>query len=324
MRMTKWLNFLPILISLAAFCGGASAQDYPNKPVRLLVGFAAGGAPDIIGRLLGQRLSESLGQQFIVENRPSAGGLTVSQAVAKAPPDGYLLLVADVSQLAIAPFVFPSVGYDSLRDYAPISMAMVTPLFIAVQPSLPINTFRELIAYAKAHPGKLNYGSAGIGTIHHISMEAIKSALGLDIVHVPYKGGGQSMPAFLSGEVAVLASALSVMAPHVKAGKARLLAIGAPQRSSIARDVPTVADVIPGFDYSSEIGLLAPAGTPPAIVSRLSLEVNKALKHPEVLARLAVMGSEAVGTTPEAYAENIRRNLEKYAKAVKIAGAKVE
>jgi tripartite-type tricarboxylate transporter receptor subunit TctC len=322
--MKRWPNTLLILAGLTAWCGGAAAQDYPAKPVRMMVGFAAGGAPDIVGRLLAQRLSESLGQQFVVENRPSAGGITATQAVAKAAPDGYTLLVTDISQVAIAPFVFPSVPYDPVKDFAPISMAVITPLFYAVQPSLGINTFQDLIAYAKANPGKLNYGSAGIGSIHHLSMEAIKSSLGLNIVHVPYKGGGQSTPAFLAGEVSLLASALSALGPHAKAGKAKLLAIGTPQRFSIAPDVPTVAEFVPGFDFSSEIGLTAPAGTPPAIVSRLSAEVNKALKHPDVLARLAAMGSEAVGTTPEGYADNIRRNLEKYSRAVKIAGAKVE
>lgn len=322
--MKKWLNFLLMLSGMAASCGGAYAQDYPNKTVRLIVGFAAGGAPDIVARMLGQRLSESLGQQFIVENRPSAGGITGSLAVAKATPDGYTLLVADVSQLAIAPFVFSSVPYDSLKDFAPISLAAVVPLFFAVQPSLPINTFQDLIAYAKARPGQLNYGSAGIGTIHHLATEAIKASLGLDIVHVPYKGGGQSVPAFLSGEVSLLASALSALGPHARAGKARLLAVGATQRFRIAPEVPTVSEFIPGYDFSSEIGVLAPAATPPAVVSRLSQEIIRALKHPDGLARLAAMGADAAGTTPEAYADNIRRNVEKYSKAVKISGAKAE
>jgi tripartite-type tricarboxylate transporter receptor subunit TctC len=312
------------LLALAGWVDAAIAQEYPAKPVKIMVPYAAGGAPDVIARLVGQRLSEVWSQQFVVENRTGAGGITATVAVAKAPADGYTLLVADIAQLAINPYLFSKLPYDTLKDLAPISLAAVTPMFVAVNPTAQINSFEELVSKAKAQPGRLSYGSAGIGSVHHIAMESINAGSAIQILHVPYKGSGQSVPAFLGGEVQVVVSALPALGPHVRAGKVKLLAVTAPHRFYQAPEVPSVAEFLPGYDFASEIGFLAPAGTPPALVSKLSAEIVKALKHPDVQSRLAAVGSESVGTTPQAYTENIRRNLEKYSTAVRISGAKAD
>ena len=305
-------------------CGIVSAQNYPAKPVKLIVGYAPGGTPDVIARVMAQRLSVTMGQQFIVDNKPGAGGLVSTQTVAKSPPDGYTLLVADVGQLAISPFMFKQPGFDLAKDFAPISMVAVTPLFIVVNPSLKIASFKDFVAHAKANPGKLSYGSAGIGSIHHISMESLKAELGLDIAHVPYKGSGQSVPAFMAGDVEVLAGAYPALRPAIDSNKATLLAVSSLKRFSHQPNVPAISETVKGFDFPSEVGFLAPAGTPPDIIRKLNVEINKVLKEPELLTRLEGLGSEAAGTTPEGYSANLKANLAKYQSAVRISGAKAE
>jgi tripartite-type tricarboxylate transporter receptor subunit TctC len=322
--MNPWLKLFAVAISLFAFAGSGAAQDYPNKPVRLIVGYAPGGTPDVMARVIGERLSKAMGQAFVVENKPGAGAIPATEFVARAAADGYTLLVADIGQLAITPFLFKKVPFDPIKDFAPISMVASTPLFIAVNPSLNVTTFQDLVARAKKEPGKFSYGSAGIGSIHHISMESLKHELGVDIVHVPYKGSGQSVPAFMAGDVTVLAGALPALLPAIQGNKAKLLAVTSSRRFSTRSDIPTVAETMKGYEYPSEVGFLAPAGTPPAIINRLATEINKQLKDPEVIKRLEALGSDAVGTTPAEYAENLRRNMQKYEKAVKISGAKVE
>ncbi len=321
--ISKWFRMVFVL-ALAVCTGSVQAQDYPSRPVRLLVPYAAGGTPDVFARLFGQRLSETFGQQFVVENRPGAGGISATDAVAKAPADGYTLLVADIPQLAINPYLFSKLPYDPVKDFAPVSVIATIPNFLVVQPSLQVNSLPEFIALAKAKPGQFNYGSPGIGSLGHIAMESFKAALGLDIVHVPYKGSGQSVPAFLSGDLTMLFTALAAVTSHIKAGKAKPLAVTSPTRSLQFPDVPTVSEFIPGYSFVGEIGVLAPAGTSAAIVSRLSTEIAKGLKHPDVVQRLTALDAVPVGNTPEAYTENIRQNLQRFAKAVKISGAKVE
>ena len=307
-----------------AICASASGQQYPDKPVKLVVAYAPGGTPDVIARVLAQRLSKSMGQAFIVENKPGAGGLVANQAVAKSPPDGYTLLVADVGQLAVSQFLFANPGFDTMKDFAPICLVAVTPLFIAINPNLKITTFKEFVSYAKANPGKLSYGSAGIGSIHQLSMEMLKADLGLDITHVPYKGSGQSVPAFLAGDIPVVAGALPALLPAVKSNKTNLLAVTSLKRFSHSPNVPAVSEFVKDYDYPSEVGFLAPAGTPQAIVSKLNAELNAAIKEPEVIERMEALGSDPAGGTPEAYAQNLKANLAKYQKAVKVSGAKAE
>jgi tripartite-type tricarboxylate transporter receptor subunit TctC len=310
---------------LAAGCAKAWAQaDYPNRSVKLVVPYSAGGSTDVLARVIGQRLSESLGQPFVVENRPGAGGIVATLAVVKSPADGYTLLVSDMSQVVINPFLFSKLPYDPVKDLAPVTIVATIPLYVVAQPSLGVDSLAQLIAMAKAKPGQLSYGSAGTGSIHHIVMESFKATAGLDIVHVPYKGSGQSAAAFVAGDLPLLITGMSAVGPHVKSGKGKLVAITSARRSSETPDVPSISEVVPGFDFSSEFGLLAPAGTPPAILSKIAGEVGKALKVPDTMQRLGPMGMEAVGSTPEAYVENIRRNLERFGRAVKISGAKAD
>src|SRR2546429_2706 len=273
-----------LLVGLLAVA--AQAQDFPTRPIRMIVPDAPGGPPDTVTGIIGPKMAEALGQQIVVENRPGAGGISGTEVVARSTADGYTLLIADVGQLAINPHLFKALPYDPLKDLAPVSLIGSTALFLVLQASIPANDFRELVALAKAKPGSMNYGSSGLGSIHHLTTEAMKAAFGLDIVHVPFKGMGQAVPALLGGQVSMLFSALPAIEAHVKAGKVKLLAISVPQRSPQAPEVPTIAELgVPGFDFAPEIGLLAPAGTPPAIVSRLAAEVAKAVSNAAVSLR---------------------------------------
>jgi tripartite-type tricarboxylate transporter receptor subunit TctC len=291
----------------------------------VIVPYAAGGLPDTMARLVGQKMSESLGQQMVVENRGGAGGIVGTSEVAKAAPDGYVLLVADVGQIAINPHLFAKLPYDPLKDLVGVSLMGTSALYLVVHPSVPANNMAELIALVRSQPGKLSYGSSGTGSIHHLATEALKVGLGLDIVHVPYKGAGQSVPALLGGQVALLYAALPSVEGHVKAGKVKILAVSTPQRSPQAPEVPTVAEAgVPGYDFVAEIALYAPAGTPADIVAKLSAQAARAVKQPDVVARFKQLGIDPVGSTPEALAQQNRMNYEKYARVVKASGAKID
>ncbi len=315
-----------VLLLLALLAAGQGfAQDWPVKPIRMVVPYAAGGLPDTMARLVAQRVAESVGQAVVVDNRPGAGGISGSELVAKSAPDGYTLLVADVGQVAVNPYLYARLPYDPEKDFVAVSLMGTSTLFLVVNTQVPATSFAELIALARAEPGKLNYGSSGTGSIMHIAIEVLKAALGLDIVHVPYKGTAQAVPALLGGQVALLYSALPSIESHVKAGRVRLLAVSTARRSPEAPEVPTVAEMgVPGYDFAPEIGVLAPAGTPAAVVQRLSAEIARASQQPEVVRRFAQLGIEAVGSTPAAYAAVIRASQEKYAKAVKISGARAD
>ena len=314
-----------LFLLLLVLPGATGAQDWPAKPVRIVVPYAAGGLPDTMARILSVRLGEALGQQVLVENRGGAGGIAGTEFVAKSPPDGYNLLVADVGQVAINPHVYARLPYDPLKDLVPVCLIGTTSLFLVAHPSIPARTFAELVALARSRPGQLNYGSSGTGSIHHLATEALKAALKLDIVHVPYKGMGQAVPALLGGQVAFLYSALPAIESHVKAGKVNLLAISTPKRSAQAPDVPTIAELgLPGYDFAPEIGMLAPSGTPAPIIARLAAEIARAAKTPELAQRFQQLGIEPVGSTPEAYGAMIRAAYDRYAQVVKIAGVKAE
>ncbi len=301
------------------------AQDWPTKPVRMIVPYAAGGLPDTMTRILGVRLGEAIGQQVVVENRGGAGGISGTEAVAKSAPDGYTLLVADVGQVAINPHLYAKLPYDALKDLTGVSLLGTTSLFLVAHPSVPAASFNELVAYARARPGQLNYGSSGPGSIHHLATEALKAALKLEIVHVPYKGMGQAVPALLGGQVTMLYSALPAIDSHVKAGKLKLLAISTLKRSPQAPEVPTVAELgVPGYDFGPEIGVLAPSGVPPALLARMSAEISRAVKHPDVSQRFLQLGIEPVGSSPESYAARIRAAYDRYGPVVKASGAKAE
>jgi tripartite-type tricarboxylate transporter receptor subunit TctC len=310
----------------AASIAAIAAQSYPVKPVRVVVPYAAGGLPDTMTRLVATRLTETLKQQFVIDNRPGAGGIAACELVARAIADGYTLLVADVGQTAINPALYAKLPYDPVKDFAPVSIMGTSAQFIAAHASVPANTLNELIALAKAKPGTLRYGSGGIGSLHHLSMEALNGPLGLGLIHVPYKGTAQSIPALISGEVSLAMSALPSLAPHRAGGRIKLLAVNTAKRAAQAPDVPTVAEVtgIKDFDYPPVIGILAPQATPRAIISLLSNAIAQAVRHPEVAQRYTTLGIDAVGSTPEAYAEQNRVDVEKYARAVKAARIKAE
>jgi tripartite-type tricarboxylate transporter receptor subunit TctC len=277
-------------------------------------------------RIAGQRMTEILRQQVVVDNRPGAGGIAGCELVAKASPDGYTLLIADVGQTAINPALYAKLPYDTLRDFAPVSLMGTSGQFLVAHASVPAQTLPELIVLVKGKPGQLRYGSGGIGSIHHLSMEALKAPLGLDIVHIPYKGTGQAVPALLAGEVSLLFAALPSIAQHVKAGRLKLLAVNTLKRNAQAPDVPTVAEItgIKDYDYPPAIGVMAPARTPKAVIDRLAAAVQKAVQHPDTVSRYRTLGIDPVGNTPAQYAAQTRRDIAKYAKAVKASGVKVD
>jgi tripartite-type tricarboxylate transporter receptor subunit TctC len=291
----------------------------------MVVPYAAGGLPDTMTRIVALRVAETLGQQVLVDNRPGAGGIAGSELVAKAPADGYTLLVADVGQLAINPHLYAKLPYDPRRDFAAVSLVGTSVLFFVAHASVPANSFAELVALLRANPGKYHYGSSGIGSIHHLAIEALKAALGLDIVHVPYKGTGQAVPALLGGQVSLLFSALPSIESQAKAGRVKLLAASTGQRAPEAPEVPTIAESgVPGFDFMPEIGIVAPAATPEVVIRRLSAAIARAVRDPDTVQRFAQLGIVPVGSTPEAYASVIRASDEKYARAVKVSGARAE
>jgi tripartite-type tricarboxylate transporter receptor subunit TctC len=325
-RSLKRIGGLLAALAILQLSLPAAAQDaWPTKPVRWIVPYSAGGLPDTIARIVAQKVSESLGQQVTVENRGGAGGIPGSEAVARAAPDGYTFLVADVGQVSINQFLYVKLPYDPVKDFVPVGLIATANLFLVANTGVPVKDFGELVALAKAKPGQLNYGSSGMGSIHHLATESLKSALGLSIVHIPYKGTGQSIPALVAGDVTFAYSSMPSIAAHVKAGRVKVLAVSTAKRSPTAPDVPTVAELgVPGYDFAPNIGLVAPTGTPAAIVARMSQEIAKAVKTPEVAQRFAQLDIVPVGSTPEEYAARIRAASEKYAQAVKVSGARID
>lgn len=311
-----------VLCMAAAIMLGASAahaQTYPERPIRFVLGYAAGGGPDVTARVTAQHMSQLLGQPVIVENRLGAGGVVASQAVLGAPADGYTLLIGETGQLGIVPHLIKGLNFDPLKDFVPVGLISIQPLLIAASAKSGIQTLPQMIAEARANPGKLTYGSSGIGTLHHLVMEILKTELGIDITHIPYKGSGQSVPALLAGDVPLLVTGIPVITPHAKAGKAYLLAVTSGERSEFAPEVPPISDVVKGFDFAAEVGLLAPVGTPPAVIKKLSDTLKVAMQNKELLARFKEGGLTPKYTTPEGYAELLRKNYQIYEKAVRVA-----
>jgi len=302
----------------------AVAQSYPSRPIRFVVPYSAGGLPDTVARIFAQRLGERLGQSVVVDNKPGANGVVAAQAIATAPHDGYTFLVTDGSMFSINPAIYKNLGYDYKRDLMPVSLAARAPLYLAVHPKVPANTLQEFIALAKAKPGTLNYGSSGIGSTHHLTMEAMKHSLGLDITHVPFKGSGQSVPALIGGQVEVLFSALPSLSGFVKAGQVKLLATNAAQRSAQAPNVPAIAEIIPGFDFAPIVGVLAAVGTPAEAIDRISSEMAQIAKMPEVVQILNNAGIDPIGAGPADYNKAILGENERLAVAIKAAGIKSE
>jgi len=315
-----WSTVLPVLL---AFCtAGALAQSYPTRAIKLVVPSSPGGGTDIVARILGQKLSEQLGQQFVVENRAGAGTVIGNDAVAKSAPDGYTLLMG-LSTLAINPSMYAKLTYDAKRDFAPISQSVSACNILILHPSVPAKTVVELIALARAKPGSLTFGSAGMGTNPHLSGELFKSLARIDMVHVPFKGSGQSIISQVAGEIAANFPSVPTAMPYVKAGRLRGIGVTTLRRVEVLPDVPSIAEAgLPGYEATQWFGLLAPAGTPRPIIDRLYQESSRALRSADMKERMTAEGLEVVGSTPEEFASYIRSETEKWTQVIKAAGIK--
>jgi tripartite-type tricarboxylate transporter receptor subunit TctC len=303
----------------------AQAQAYPVKPVRLIVGVPPGGATDVVARLVGQKLTEQLGQQVVIENRGGAGGNIGAEIVAKAPPDGYTLFLATIGTMAINPSLYAKMPFDTLRDFAAISQLTSMPQVLIVHPSIPAKDVKELIAYGKANPGKLNFASGGSGTAIHLAGELFKTMAGVEMVHVAYKGSGPAMTDLIGGQVSLMFDQILTALPQAQSGKVRALAVTTAQRSPAAPSIPTLAEAaLPGYDVTTWHGLLAPAGTPQEIVTRLSTETAKALQNADLRAKFASQGVDPVSSTPGQFAAMIKVEIEKWRKVIAASGTKLE
>ena len=300
-----------------------ASGKYPVKPIRMIVPYPPGGLNDFTARLLAQRLTDSLGQQVVVENRPGASGAIGADLVAKSPADGYTLAMTSGAEIAINQHLAASMPFNPERDFAPISLVAVTPLVIAAHPSVPAQNIQELIELAKAKPGTLAFASTGDGSSQHLSGELLMSMANIKLVHVPYKGAGQSLPDFLGGQIPLGIYGVSTIFPHVKAGKAKVLAVTTPKRVAAVPDWPTLAESgLPGFDTSLWVGLLAPAGTPKDIVDLLNAEVRRIVKLPDVVGRMVSQGADLVGNSPAEFKEFIAAESAKYARIIRQLGIK--
>jgi tripartite-type tricarboxylate transporter receptor subunit TctC len=303
----------------------ATGQSYPSKPIRLVVPFPAGGTTDLLARAMAQKLSEALGQQVVVDNRPGAGGNIGSDIVAKSAPDGYTLLMGTVGTHAINVSLYAKMPYDAVKDFVPIVLVAGVPNVLVVHPALPVKTVADLIKLAKDQPGSINFASSGNGTSIHLSGELFKSLTGVQMAHIPYKGSAPALTDLIGGQVQIMFDNLPSALPHIKAGKLRAIAVTSTKRAPALPDLPTIAESgIPGFEASSWFGMLAPAGTPREIVLRINAEVNKALQAGDMKEKLLAQGAEAVGNSPEFFVEYIRSETTKWAKVVKDSGAKVD
>ena len=313
---------LTVAAVLAVAGGGVLAQDYPAKPVKIIVPFAAGGPADVYARFLGQRLSESLGQPFVVEDRPGAGSVIGTDAVAKSPPDGYTLLMMSNAQ-TVNESLIPNKPYALLRDFAPVAPVNYSDLVLVVHPSVQASSLADLIKLAKASPGKLNYASSGPGTPYHMAGELFKAMAGVDIVHIPYKGSSGARTDVLGGQVQMMFDAVTTMSEHAKAGQVRPLATTGKMRSSVLPNVPTMNEAgVPGYDAVIWLGIMAPKATPPAVVAKLNAEITKIVNRPEVRADWAKQGAVPMSMTPEEFARYTADDIAKWERIVKISGAK--
>ena len=313
------------VLSTLMLSESAIAQPYPTKPLRILVGFSPGGASDITTRIIGQKLSEAFGQPVVTDNRAGASGAIAARIVAASAPDGYTLLAGATSILAINPAIMSNLGYDPVRDFTPVSQIVSMPQLLVVHPSVKAGTLKELIALAKTRPGELNYSSSGSGSSSHLAIELLKHMTGINLVHVPFKGSGQSMPALLAGQVQMIFDPLPTSLPHAKSGKLRALAVSTVKRSPAAPDVPTAAEAgVPGYDSSLWYGLLLPAGAQPTLVAKLNKATNDALRAPDLVERFAALGAEPVGSTAAALGKTIADEMVKWGRVIKSAGIRGE
>ena len=322
MKMKRITTFVVVTLLSSVVC----AQGFPTKPIRLVIPFAAGGATDFIARALGQKFTESMGQQAVVDNRPGAAGAIAADIVAKASPDGYTLLVATTSTHVILPLTNPKVPYDAGKAFASIGLIATATNLLVASPTLPVNTTAELIALAKSKPGQLAFASSGTGAITHLISEAFNARAGIKALHVPYKTGVQALPDIVSGRIAYQCDSIIWTLPQVKAGKIKGLGVTSAKRSSLAPDLPTVAETLPGFEGVTWIALVAPAGTPAPALSRLNAELNRAVQSADFIQKMAGQGAEAASgsNTPDQLNTMIRSDSEYWGKVIRDAGVRIE
>jgi tripartite-type tricarboxylate transporter receptor subunit TctC len=320
-----WLHIAALLFAVLSVAAPVSGQQYPVRPVRMLIGFPPGGGTDIVGRIVAQKLSENLGQPVVPENRGGATGMVATELAARAAPDGYTIMMAHISAMSILPWLYPKMAYDTAKDFAPITLAAIGPNLLVVHPSLPVKNTKELIALAKARPGQLHYASPGSGSVQHLSGELFKLQAKVDMLHVPYKGSGQSIVDLIAGHVQLNFDAVPVVIGHARQGRLRALAVTSEKRSALLPDIPTVSEAgVPGFDMGTWWGLVAPAAVNKDVVAKLYAESIKVLKQPDVRDRLANVGAEPGGNTPEQFGAFIRSESVKYARIVKDANIKID
>ncbi|HWI13492.1 MAG TPA: tripartite tricarboxylate transporter substrate binding protein [Burkholderiales bacterium] len=319
--MARWIGMLLAL----AWTATAGAQAFPSKPIRVVITYPPGGSTDVVGRALAAKLTEGLGQQVVVDNRGGAGGIIGTDIVAHAAPDGYTVLLGTSAGMSINPLLHKKLPYNVQRDFVPVSLVVVNPQALVAHPAVAASNVQELIKLARAKPGQINYASPGVGSPNHMGMELLKSMTGINVVHVPYKGGGPAMTELLAGQVQLLFNSIPSVLPQVKAGRLKALAVGSARRSPAMPDVPTVAESgVPGYEYATWYGLFAPAGTPRPVVAILSKAVDTALSSPDLAQSLAAQGSEPNPGTPDQLARFMKAEHERWSRVVKAAGMTAE
>jgi len=319
--MIKRAFALAVAATLAAAASGSSAQSYPNRPVRILVPFPAGAGVDIVARMLGLPLTDVWGQAAVVDNRPGAGGTIACELAAKAAPDGYTLLLGNISTFAMAPSLYKKVNYDPVQSFAPITLVNTSANVLVAHPSVPAATTQALIALAKAKPGQINYASAGSGTSPHLAAELFKSMAGVDLVHVPYKGSPQALTDLLGGQTQIMFASLVSALPHIRQARLRALGVTSLKRAAALPDLPAISEAgLRGYDVSVWMGIVAPAGTPPAIIAQLNRQIAALLQSPDIRERLAVQGLEAASNSPAEFRTYIASEVRKWAVVIKQAG----
>jgi len=322
--MKRNLGRALLLLALALAAGSGLAQQYPDRPVRFIVPFAPGGGADVVARIVGERLAKQLGQPVVVENKPGAGATIGADFVAKSAPDGYTLLYGTPGPQIVNPYLMKKLPYDPMRDFAPISRLVVIPNILVVHPGVPAKSVKELIELARAQPGKIYFGSAGIGASSHLSGELFKFSAGIQISHVPYKGTGAALQDLLAGNIQMAIDSVTVYLPYLKSGALRALAVSTLERSPLLPELPRIADTLPGFDAYAMNYVTARAGTPRPIIERLNRDINAVLRMPDMRDRLLALGATPTGSTPEELEQVIRSESEKWKKIIEISGAKAE
>lgn len=304
---------------MAGFSATGNAADYPTRPITFVVPYSAGGLPDTVARVLAEDLSKKLGQSVVVENKPGANGVVAANVIKSNAADGYTFLVTDGSMISINPHIYKNLSYQPFKDFVPVSLIATSPLFLAVHTSLKVNTLKEFLTLVKANPGKYSYGSSGVGSTHHLAMEALKSDLNLEMTHVPYRGSSQSIPALVGNQVQVAFAALPSLKGFVEQGKVKILASNSLHRSDLAKDIPTISEAVPNFNFAVSVGVLARTGTPDAVIKKISASVAEIAKIPAFKQHMATLGIEAVGSDAKTYGANTKEESDRYVKAIEDA-----